>query len=175
MTASSITDAGEIENGYAIKWDGADSLNYTIIIENLGKLTVTKAQLTVTTGSASKTFDGEALTCDEASITGMLGGENITVTATGSITNAGSATNTYVINWGSWNPDNYDITENLGTLTVTEPNFTFSEDHTLLFYDGTSYKVLNYSATSAYIRDHIGQDSGDQILHTLLSIGFISR
>ena len=44
------------------------------------------------------------------------------MTATGSITLPGSCDNTYEIVWGEGtNPDHYVISEELGTLTVTEP------------------------------------------------------
>ncbi|NLD88559.1 MAG: Cna B-type domain-containing protein, partial [Clostridiales bacterium] len=52
-------------------------------------------------------------------ITGLVNGETATVTATGSQTEVGSSTNTYSIDWGTTDSNNYAITETLGTLTVT--------------------------------------------------------
>ena len=90
------------------------------VILNPGTLTVIPAPLTVTTGSAEKTYDGEPLTCDEAYIDGLVNGETATVTATGSQTEVGSSDNTYEITWGSASESNYTVSENLGTLEVKE-------------------------------------------------------
>lgn len=112
--------------------------NYNATITN-GTFTVNPIPLTVTTGSASKTYDGEALTKNEASLTGLAAADEgkVTVTATGTITDPGSTANTYEINWGGVSPDNYIITENLGTLTV---NVDYS----------TPITVTAVSATKAY-------------------------
>ena len=124
-TASgSQTDAGEsanvVNDGYIIKnASGEDkTANFTNIRKVDGKLTVTKATVTVTTGSAGKAYDGTALTSGEASIAGLVTGETAAVTATGSQTEVGSSANSYSINWGSTNQDNYQVTEELGTLEV---------------------------------------------------------
>ena len=81
-------------------------------------MTINPAKVTVTTGSADKTYDAEPLTCEEATITGLVGSDTATVKATGSITDAGTADNTYTIDWDTADPGNYTIEENLGTLTV---------------------------------------------------------
>jgi hypothetical protein len=96
---------------------------------------INRAPVTVTTGSASKPYDGKPLTNDEGSIEGLVNGETATITVTGSQTEIGSSDNSYEIDWGSTNPDNYEITENLGTLTVTE------REDALIVYDlnGGSY------------------------------------
>ena len=78
------------------------------------------AKLTVTTPSASKVYNGKALTA-EGTISGFVNGETATFNTTGSQTEVGSSTNTYAINWtGAAKQGNYTISENLGTLTVTE-------------------------------------------------------
>lgn len=135
----SQTDVGENVNGYEIEWGGANPGNY-IINEDLGTLTVTAAPATVMTGSASKAYDGTPLTNGEASITGLVNGEAAAVTATGSITEAGTAVNTYTIDWGSTNSANYALTEQLGTLTVTNDQtaeITLTAESTSKTYDGT--------------------------------------
>lgn len=60
------------------------------------------------------------MTNSTATVDGAVEGETITATATGSQTAVGSSANGYTIDWASLgiNPDNYDITEVLGTLTV---------------------------------------------------------
>ena len=95
------------------------------------------AALTVTTGSAEKAFDGTALTSSEASVSGLVSGESVTVTATGTQTDAGSSENTYTIDWGSVSAENYALSESLGTLTVSKVDlsvncgggtFTYDQD-----------------------------------------------
>ena len=72
------------------------------------------------TDSASKVYDGTAITAG-----GHLEGladkdKSVTMTTTGSQTSVGSVKNAYKINWGTVLSDNYKIEEALGTLTITE-------------------------------------------------------
>ena len=63
-------------------------------------LEIQPAELTIT-ASASKEFDGEPLDGAEAvEIEGLVGYDEIIVTATGTITDAGTADNPYTIDWG---------------------------------------------------------------------------
>ena len=112
------TDVGTSVNTYTIDWGTADRSNYEVS-EDLGTLTVTPASATITTGSASKTYDGTPLTNSEASISGLVAGETASVTATGTITEVGTTVNTYTIDWGTASPGNYTVSEDLGTLQVT--------------------------------------------------------
>ena len=138
----SITRVGRIPNPYSIRWGTAKEGNYEIAEANLGTLTVTPAgkTLTITTGSASKTYDGSPLESGEVTVEGLIKGDSVTVTPTGSITNAGSAENTYTIDWGDTNPDNYNIEENLGTLTVRPADLTISTGSAEKTYDGSALK-----------------------------------
>jgi hypothetical protein len=113
-------NVGSSWNRIRITGGTANLANYRVV-RNEGTLTVTPVQLTVTTGSGEKVYDGTALTNAEASISGLVNGETATVTATGAQTEIGSSANTYSISWGSANPTNYSIVENLGTLTVLAP------------------------------------------------------
>ncbi len=157
-TASgSQTDAGSsantVDDGYVIKnAAGADeTLSFTYVTKANGTLTVNPAPATITTGSDSKAYDGTALTKDEAGITGLVNNEKATVTATGSQTEIGSSSNTYSIDWGTTNKDNYAVTENLGTLTITAnagevvltaPSDSKTYDGTALIADGTGEKKV---------------------------------
>lgn len=81
---------------------------------------ITKAPLTITTGSLTKTYDGSALTA-EGSIEGFVAGETADFAVTGAQTNVGTSTNTYSLEWnGTAKETNYSVTENLGTLTVVQ-------------------------------------------------------
>ncbi|MBQ6348512.1 MAG: hypothetical protein IJI71_13310, partial [Clostridia bacterium] len=126
MTAgSTITNAGTQPNVIATV-DGTavtagiptDVGNYSVTAVN-GTLAVNKKDATIATGSASKAYDGTALTNAETSITGLIEGESVTLSATGSQTEVGSSRNTYSITWDNAVAGNYRVTENLGTLTVT--------------------------------------------------------
>ena len=124
--SGSITDAGsvinEVKDGWVIRdASGADVTGRFTVSEKVsGTLTVNRAPATVTTGSAGKAYDGKPLTNAEAAITGLVNGETAKVTATGSQTEVGAGTNTFSIDWGNVNAANYDLTENLGILTVTD-------------------------------------------------------
>lgn len=121
--------------------EGEDyELSYSGDVKNVGKVTVTvtgigkfagsvqvsyyitPALLKVTTGSASKAYDGTALVADSVEIDGLLGSDSVTARATGSQTEVGSSQNTYEISWTGAEQDNYRVSlldESLGTLTVT--------------------------------------------------------
>lgn len=138
LTATgSQTDVGISKNTYDIDWDGLEG-NYEVT-EKLGTLSVTPATATVWTGSAEKEYDGKPLTESQASITGLVNGETASVTATGSITEAGTETNTYIIDWGGTNVSNYIVSEDLGTLEVAKNGsvISVSVSVTSKTYDGT--------------------------------------
>ena len=92
--------------------------------DTVGHLYVTKAPLKVTTGSATRVYNGSALTKDEAAISGLQAGETAEIHATGSQTAVGSSVNGYKITWNGtalesdYDTDKIDET-GLGTLTVT--------------------------------------------------------
>ena len=84
-----------------------------------GTIKVEPAKLTVATPSASKPYDGDALTA-EGKVSGFVNGEAATLKTTGSQTEVGSSMNGYELVWdGSAKAANYTVEENLGTLTVS--------------------------------------------------------
>ena len=86
-----------------------------------GEIVVNPATVTVTTPNASKVYDGTPLTA-AGTITGLVNGETVSFATTGTITNVGTATNSYSLVWDQTaKATNYKIIENLGTLTVTAP------------------------------------------------------
>ena len=147
------TSVGNSVNTYTIDWGTADRSNYEVS-EDLGNRTVTPASATITTGSASKAYDGTPLTNSEASISGLVAGETATVTATGTITEVGSTVNTYTIDWGTASPSNYTVSEDLGTLQVTaaaptpEPYgpVTLTSASASKTYDGTALTADSFTS-----------------------------
>lgn len=90
--------------------------------EYVSTVTIDPAELAVSTPSATKTYDGKALTQAEgAKLEGLVAGETATLKVTGSQTEVGSSKNAYAIVWdGSARERNYRVAkEDLGTLTVT--------------------------------------------------------
>ena len=117
--------------------------NYEITFTN-NKLEITPLALTIT-ASASKEYDGEPLIgSDAVKIEGLADGDIITVTATGTITNAGTTDNPYTIDWGNTNPNNYTLTEELGLLEVTPKKVTLTTGSTEKLYDGETLFYNNY-------------------------------
>ena len=142
----SITDAGytnhTIDN-VKISKDGKNVTDwFTNINTESGTLTVQPRPVTITTGSASKEFDGMPLTNKEITVgdMGFVDGE-ATVRTTGTITEVGSTENTYEIVKGEGYKDgNYAITNNLGTLTIKDnekTEITITAKSAAKTYDGT--------------------------------------
>ncbi len=114
-------------------------------------LTIDPAPAAVTTGSASKLYDGTPLTSSEASVSGIVDADKdaVKVTATGSITEIGTAENTYTIDWGTAKSSNYTLSETLGTLEVTQNDteVTFTAPSDSKTYDGTPLQAGEVTVT----------------------------
>ena len=119
------------DRDYTVTYDTDDFVNVKVVnvtIAGMGSYMgtcvkayeITKAPLTVNAGSASKVYDGEALTAG-ATIEGLVSGENATAQTQGSQTEVGSSANTVSgITWDTAKKGNYCIAaQNDGTLTVT--------------------------------------------------------
>ena len=102
----------------------------TITIEGIGNYTgsftktyeITKRSVTLTSATASKTYDGQALTSTSITVSGdgFVEGEGATYNVTGTQTEVGNSANSfeYKLNENTL-ASNYDITKVVGTLTVT--------------------------------------------------------
>ena len=130
VDGATITVTYTDTDGNTITGEPFDAGTYTATIEatlsgyetatSTATVTITPATLTVTTPSASKVYDGTPLTATEGSVSGLVPGETVTLTVTGSQTGIGSSQNVYSLDWnGTAKQSNYTIVENLGTLTVT--------------------------------------------------------
>ena len=109
-----------------------------------GTLTIAKRSVLISSQSATKTYDGEALTRPAVTITGdgFVPGELAKAEATGSITKVGSTPNTIrYTTTGAFNAANYSIALSVGTLTVTEkpqpePRRTFNLTINYVYQNG---------------------------------------
>ena len=130
---------------------------YSDVTATAGTLTITQKPLTITAGSDSKEYDGNALTKNDYGITSgeLVSGESISsITITGSQTRVGSSDNVpsaAVIK--NANNDivtgNYDITYNKGTLTVTQSTkaLVITSATKSWTYDGNTHKDETYTVT----------------------------
>ena len=92
-------------------------------VETNVQYNILQRRITITTGSDEKEYDGTALTNNEVMVKGdgFIEGEVTKIRSTGSQTYVGQSLNTYKMTTSDkYNADNYIITENLGTLKVTE-------------------------------------------------------
>ena len=109
-----------------------------------GKLIINKRSVLITSQSATKTYDGSALTRPAVTITGdgFVPGELAKAEATGSITYVGSTPNAIrYTTTGAFNAANYSIALSVGTLTVTEkpkpePRRTFNLTISYVYQNG---------------------------------------
>ncbi|WP_368019161.1 MBG domain-containing protein [Olsenella sp. AGMB03486] len=148
--------------------------NYEGYLTGTEQLTIKKAPVTITTGAAEKAYDGTPLTDDQIEVAGLRNGETVSVKTTGTITEPGSTPNTYDITWASEAPaakhgiasfiqslfaapaaettaptakqSNYEVTDNLGALTVTKASVDSTDGRFTVEgladvkYDGASHE-----------------------------------
>lgn len=127
--SGSETDAGKYEDWLVpsvtkiVDAKGKDVTSYYDISYEDGFLTINKRNVTLTSASDSKVYDGTPLTKPEVKVTGdgFADGEGATYNVTGTITNAGTVDNafTYTLKDGT-KASNYNITKKEGKLTITE-------------------------------------------------------
>ena len=117
---------------YTVEYSTSDFTNVTgtitVTITGIGNYTgtvtrtyeITPKAYTVTTESAKKVYDGTALTAG-GKVEGIVSGETVEFTTTGSRTDEGTSKNTYSLKWnGSAIETNYKLAkESIGDLTVT--------------------------------------------------------
>ena len=132
--APTVTDGegNELVEGedYTVSYSNDDRTNageIVVTIQGIGDYSgtvertysITPVQVTVNTQSASKVYDGTALTAP-GEIVGLVNGETATVN-TSSITEVGSIANDYELVWdGTAKQSNYTVVPGaIGTLTIT--------------------------------------------------------
>ena len=133
---------------------------YYVTDAKTGTLTINPRTVIITSGSASKTYDGTPLTKHESTITGegFVEGQGVNITYTGSQTEVGSSENTFEYKLKDNTLEkNYTIETVFGTLTVEKrpyrPNPSITDKITVeitgnsdsVVYDGTEHSVKDYT------------------------------
>ncbi len=175
--AQSVEGFGDVADGYTIsgltaKATGTNVGEYTTEIKGTakvtkedkdvtgkvvvnvvpGKLTISKRNVTLTSASDEKVYDGNALTNDTVTADGFVEGQGATYNVTGTITNVGEKANAfaYTLKDGT-KAGNYNITKTEGTLKVTpvtdKVTVTITGNTGSVKYDGNSHKVTGYTST----------------------------
>ena len=178
-----VTDADGVAlvNGqdYTVSYDKDDRTNVTgtitVTITGTGNYTgtvtrtyqITPKAVTITTKSDDKVYNGTPLTAD-GSVDGIVEGETYSFTVTGSQTWVGSSANTYEMVWATEDnhytakQSNYAVSENVGTLTITDgtpetpvdPSLVVNKTHD----ENQTYKagdVITFTITVKNIYDEV--------------------
>lgn len=160
------TDAGTYENtvtGTAKVLD-ANGNNVTAqfkVVTRDGALEISKRDVTLTSASATKEYDGSALTSDKVTSEGFVDGEGADYTVTGSITLPGTTKNqfTYELKENT-KADNYNVKTVEGDLTVTDVSEANKYTATVKAvsgnskYDGNEHTVSGVEGTAFEWKGH---------------------
>ena len=156
-----VTPATEFRAGFE-KAQVKNSIPATITIKVDGNEATVyyTVPLTLTADGASKTYDGDPLTCGTFTADGLVNGDEVTdfalsMTAESTITNVGTQPNVIdeetVTYKGGAIPSYYTVTYEPGTLTINasaeEVVVTITEHSATETYDGTEKSVTGYTVT----------------------------
>lgn len=120
------------------------------------KLNIAKREITMSSGSGEKTYDGKPLMNDEVTVTGdgFVEGEGAVYMVTGSQLDAGESDNvfTYTLSEGT-KAENYEIKTELGTLRVlpVKTLITITAGSAEKMYDGTPLTNDAYGYTEGVL------------------------
>lgn len=160
-TGTNVSDSGAVVvEGTAVVKDanGIDVTKQFKVNTEDGQLTINPRTVTLTSGSASKQYDGTPLTKDEVKVTGdgFADGEGATYDVTGAITNVAenkpnNNTFTYTLSEGT-TAGNYVIEIMCGTLKITpvaaEVTVEIKGHTTDAVYDATEKTAEGYDVIS---------------------------
>ena len=160
-------------------WYRVSAPNYAPVVGSVG-VRITPRQVTLTSKSATKVYDGTPLTAHEVAVggDGFADGEGAVVTYSGSQTTVGVSENTftYTLNDGT-KADNYAITTVNGTLTVTKasigggeggggepgegdvPDGGLSKFDATAMYDGEGHTIKTNELVAAFAEAMIGENT----------------
>ena len=152
-----ITDVGRVQNTLTMQVHDAAgndvTANYAVSYAETSILTVLPRPITVVSLSDTQVYNGEPFTKSGYTLaedTSLAFGEELHGTYTGSITNVGTAENTFtvreIINNGRNVTHNYDITLVFGTLEVMPRAITITTETHAKEYDGEKFSATNATA-----------------------------
>ena len=151
-TASELpqyVDAGSYQISVRVVNDGVESVPKTATV------LIQPREITLTSGSDQKVYDGKPLTKDEVNITGdgFVEGEGVTWKVTGSQTDVGTSKNAFTYSFSEGTKEqNYKVTKVEGNLTVVPSKdtvtVTIKENSGTEKYDGTEKTVTGYEVIS---------------------------
>lgn len=141
-----------------ITQNGANITNLYKVDYAPGTLNIQKRNVEISTQGDAKEYDGTPLENPGNTATpydeygnGFLSNEVPTIINNGTITTVGEKDNTYNIEWGQINKDNYNITPAFGKLVVSERGNKFAITVTAKSgrktYDGTKHTVSGFDVT----------------------------
>ena len=159
------TDAGEYPMGLKATDFTNNNANFSNVkfeIAEDGQLVINPRQVTLSSASANKKYDGTALTRPVVTITGeFVEGEVSDIYATGSVTNVseGEVKNAITFTEGAnYKEANYSITKKEGKLSITpvtdEVTVTITGNTDTKTYDGNLHSVEGYTV------ENISEPSG---------------
>ncbi|MCM1546446.1 MAG: hypothetical protein NC033_05360 [Clostridiales bacterium] len=167
--SADTTDAGEHKNDFKVRvtLNGIPVTDNFEITYNYGKLTVKKRNITVTTGSDTKVYDGDPLVCDNPAYTNLAEGHSLKITKPFSVTNVtGGSGVKNAVEYTVRNEKgkdvgyNYVIEHTLGTLKIEPLQISVKTVDASREYDGTPFSDAGYTATriNAYGEGLCGTD-----------------
>ncbi len=123
-----------------------------------GKMRIVPKTLKIKTGAAEKTWDGFPLRQARVQIDGICPNDNLAVTATGELTDVGSCENTCIVDWqkSTANPANYDLSFELGMLTINPASLRIVQSSYRVEYDGAPhpFRVNVPAGATLHIQDN---------------------
>ena len=174
------TDAGEYpitfsqdDKAKIVDSDGNDvSKLFSVKTESNAKLTITKAEVTLKSGSLNKDYDGDPLVNGDTALKvndGWVGdeGKDVKYSFTSSITEPGSIPNEFTIESypSGTNPNNYEIVYAFGNLEINSKNGTLTLSP--ITPNGTpNGKELLYDGEKKSVSGFVGQGEDGRILVT---------
>ena len=164
FTLKNADDVPDVDATYQFVFNSSDG---TYTVESAPQTAeIAQKNLTITAGSASKQYDGTALTKNavaDCTVTGLVNDDVLTaVTVNGSATNvadngANVPSNAVIKNGDAVKTGNYNITCVNGTLTITKAPLTIKANAKTITYgeaatnDGVTYEGLAGSDTSSVV------------------------
>ena len=167
FTLKNAGDVPDVGATYQFVFKSNDG-KYTVESSAYSDATIAKKNLTITAASASKKYDGTALTKNtvaDCTVTGLVNNDVLTaVTVNGSATNVADTatgnnkvTATTIKHGDVDKTANYNITYVNGTLTITKASLIIKANDKTITYgeaatnDGVTYKGLASSDTSSVV------------------------